>query len=40
MIALPATKVKGKAQALRIYNVIGRKGDPSGFFTKEMTRPG
>ncbi len=40
MIALPATKVKGKAQALRIYNVVGRKGDPSGFFTKEMTRPG
>lgn len=40
MIALPPTKVKGKLQALRIYNVIGRKGDPSGFFTKELTRPG
>lgn len=40
VIALPPTKVKGKAQALRIYNVIGRKGDPSGLFTKDQTRPG
>ena len=40
MIALPPMKVKGKLQALRVYNVIARKGDQSGFFTKELTRPG
>ena len=39
-IALPPTRVKGKEQALRIYNVIGRKGDSSGFFSKELTKPG
>ena len=40
MIALPPTKVKGKVSALRIFNVVGRKGDSSGFFSKELTRPG
>jgi adenylate cyclase len=39
-IALPPTRVKGKEQALRIYNVLGRKGDSSGFFSKELTKPG
>jgi adenylate cyclase len=39
-IPLPPQKVKNREQPLRIYNVLGRKGDQSGFFSKEMTRPG
>ncbi|HMU39078.1 MAG TPA: adenylate/guanylate cyclase domain-containing protein [Pseudomonadota bacterium] len=39
-VALPPTKVKGKLQALRIYNVLGRKGDATGFFTRDLTTPG
>lgn len=37
VIELPATQVKGKASALKIYNVIGEKR--SGSFTDEHTRP-
>jgi adenylate cyclase len=39
-IPLEPTKLKGKNQQLRIYNIIGRKGDSSGFFSKDLTRPG
>ncbi|MBL9042153.1 MAG: GAF domain-containing protein [Myxococcales bacterium] len=39
-VALPPTKVKGKLQALRIFNVLGRKGDATGFFTRDLTTPG
>ena len=36
VIALPATQVKGKAEALKIYNVVGEK---RGFGSDELTRP-
>ena len=39
-IPLEPTKLKGKNQQMRIYNIIGRKGDSSGFFSKDLTRPG
>jgi adenylate cyclase len=39
-IPLEPTKLKGKNQHVRIYNIIGRKGDSSGFFSKDLTRPG
>lgn len=35
-VELPPTQVKGKSQALKIYNVIGQKGDKLGV---EHTRP-
>ncbi|MBK8169392.1 MAG: FHA domain-containing protein [Sandaracinaceae bacterium] len=37
VIALPPTQVKGKADALKIYNVVGEKRDSAG---DERTRPG
>lgn len=39
-IPLEPTKLKGKNQNVRIYNILGRKGDTSGFFSKDMTGPG
>lgn len=39
-VELQATKVKGKAQPLRIFNVLGRKVDSTGFFTRDLTTPG
>ena len=39
-IPLEPTKLKGKNQSVRIYNILGRKGDTSGFFSKDMTGPG
>jgi adenylate cyclase len=36
VIELPPVQVKGKSQALRIYNVVGEK---QGSFTNERTRP-
>ncbi|WP_053234630.1 adenylate/guanylate cyclase domain-containing protein [Sandaracinus amylolyticus] len=35
-VELPATNVKGKSQALKIYNVVGEK---KGTFSSERTRP-
>ncbi|MGE3633634.1 MAG: adenylate/guanylate cyclase domain-containing protein [Sandaracinaceae bacterium] len=37
VIELPPTQVKGKSQALKIYNVVGEKG--GGRFGVELTRP-